>query len=224
MRRLNPARAWRILTGPSSHHPHRRQAQRRLPPTLTLAAALIVMLSPIALSGNIDEVRGQPRAVNAAAPPASGTPRTRASPSAATPVAPSPTPAPIPSPPATPTVFRSPVVDIEPVIWTTALDPRTKGPRDRVATYASEAPAIYACLRLPHVRRGTTITAGWSYNETPIEGFSSSVTAERDEENVWIEFHLTRAAATRWPTGVYQIVVTSGGQMVQVAAVNVVGR
>ena len=205
----------------SSPSDGRQRRDRSLALVIVLLAALLGING---LIGPVREVQGRPRTLVAAASPGPGTPGIVVSPISGTPGVPppSPTPAPIPPPPATPTAFRSPLVDIEPVLWAAAIDPATKQPLAPVSSYRADAPAIYATFHLPNVRRGTTITASWAYNNTPIDGFTSSVTAERDEHDVWIEFHLTRSAAANWPVGTYGIVVNIGGQTAQVAVVEVV--
>ncbi len=224
MRCLPPSSSDQHVTPFSPRH---RVDRRGWPRTATVGGlAVAIMLGLGALTGPGGAAQGEPLAVIMQASPPPGTPGNQVSPVAGTPSVPtsSPTPVSIPAPPATPTAFRSPLIDIEPVVWATALEPGTNRPRDTVSTYAAEAPAIYATFRLPHVRRGTTITATWAYNNTPIEGFTSSVTVEREEQNVWIEFHLTRSAAAAWPAGVYEIVVSVEGQTAQVATVTVAGR
>jgi len=135
--------------------------------------------------------------------------------------APPPALAATPVPGATPVTFRAEAAEIGPVVWASTIDPTTKAPGAAVAVFPPDAPTIYAALPVARLRAGSTIGASWRYNDTPIDGFVSAVRADADEQNIWVEFHLTRATAFPWPSGTYLIAVTLDGQPAQVATVEV---
>jgi len=116
------------------------------------------------------------------------------------------------------------------VIWATAIDPSTKEPRQRVTAFPATAQTIYATLPVISIKRGTTLSASWSYNNTALPGLASSVTATADAENVWVEFHLTLKPGVpatpplkpgTWPAGTYQITVSINGKIARTAQVMV---
>lgn len=69
--------------------------------------------------------------------------------------------------------------------------------------------------------QGTIISASWTYNDTPIDGFVGSIQAEEDGEDVWVEFHLNRSTTEPWPAGNYAIVIAVNEQPAQTAVVTV---
>ena len=123
-----------------------------------------------------------------------------------------------------PVPFLSEEAEIGPVVWATEIEPETKAPRAPLDVVPSDAPTIYATLPLASVRRGTSIVATWSYNGTPLEGLDSRVVADRDQRDVWIEFHIDRRVQEPWPEGTYTVEVTADGQLAQTAAVVVRAR
>jgi hypothetical protein len=125
------------------------------------------------------------------------------------------------APPPTTAVFRSERAEIGPVIWTTAVDPSTNVPRDRVTAYPAEAPALYAALPVTRISEGIEISATWIYNDTPIEGLNATIRADREQTDIWIEFHLTRSAVAAWPSGVYAVSITVDGASAHQATVQV---
>lgn len=128
-----------------------------------------------------------------------------------------------PTPGGTTAVFRSGSTELGPVVWASAVDPSTKAPRTRVEVFPAGAPVLHAALPALHLTRGTSVSASWSYNGTPLDVAPSQVVAERDERETWVEFHLPQSAGRPWPAGVYAIEVQVDGQPAQTAAVLVEG-
>lgn len=143
--------------------------------------------------------------------------------------APEPTTIAAPSPAAvaagTPVVAASPAgttaAGLGAVVWTAAVDPATKAPLEPVTRFAADAPALYAALPVARIAAGTTLTAAWTYNRTPVEGVAGTVTATAAAEETWVEFHLTLVAGQTWPEGTYEIEVAVDGLAAQAAAVEV---
>ena len=124
-----------------------------------------------------------------------------------------------PTPGAPPTTFRSDAAEIGPIVWSADIDPTTKAPRAPVDTFPADTRTIYAALPFARVAEGTAITATWTYNGTPLDGFVSTVRTERAERDIWVEFHIALTSAEPWPTGTYAVAVTVNGQPAQAAAV-----
>jgi hypothetical protein len=124
-------------------------------------------------------------------------------------------------PSATPTIVPTP--SFGDVVWATEVDPQTKAPVGAVEAFASDASALYAVVPVRNLPENTTLTAEWTYNETSLDGLTSTATTVSTIEDGWVEFHLIRAAET-WPDGTYAITVRVDGQAVQTAEVAVERR
>jgi hypothetical protein len=115
--------------------------------------------------------------------------------------------------------FRSDAAELGPIVWATEIDPATNAPRQPAAEAPTDAPVLYATLPAAWLRRGTTVTAAWSYNGTPLAGFVSTTSADRDQRGVWIEFHIARRGEAPWPEGTYAVEVLVDGTPAQRAAI-----
>lgn len=112
--------------------------------------------------------------------------------------------------------------EIAAVVWTTATEPATNEPVDEVAQYATDAPALIAAARVTDLPAGTTVEATWTYNNTPLDAFASSLTIESALPERWLRFHLERGADTTWPPGSYAISISLGSTPVLEASIDVV--
>jgi len=132
-----------------------------------------------------------------------------------------------PGPPVAPTpggttgAFRSARAEVGPVVWASDVDPNSKAPLVRVESFPASAPVLHAVLPAARLARGTTLTATWSYNGTPLEFPPTQTVADRDEQETWVEFHLAQATGEPWPAGVYAIEIFVDGQSAQRSAVRV---
>jgi hypothetical protein len=124
-------------------------------------------------------------------------------------------------PSATPTIVPTP--SFGDVVWATEVDPQTKAPVGAVDAFASDAPTLYAVVPVRNLPENTTLIADWTYNETSLDGLTSTATTASTIEEGWVEFHLTRSAEN-WPDGTYAITVRVDGQVVQTAEVAVERR
>lgn len=128
-------------------------------------------------------------------------------------------PSPAVGPAGTPATIRTADAEIGHVVWTTALVPKTNVPRERVKSFPVNVTTIYAVVPVAWIKKGTTITATWTYNNTPIPGFSTTVIAPAEERELWIEFHLSQKDQTAWPDGTYQIAIAIDGKTATTASV-----
>jgi hypothetical protein len=127
------------------------------------------------------------------------------------PVAPTPGGAPVP--------YRSDVVDMGPIVWTTAVDPETSAPLDIVTAFSVDAQAIIATVSVSRWEPATPISAEWSYNGTPLDGFATTVVADDARRDLWLAFHLTKTPEASWPDGIYAIALQVDGRTAQAASV-----
>ncbi len=112
-------------------------------------------------------------------------------------------------------------VELGEVVWTTAVDPAAGAPATPVAVVAPDAPAIYAVLPVIRMEPGTTVTASWTYNDTPLDTLTSTISVSEAREGGWLEFHLDRTGPDPWPDGTYGITVSADGQEVQSGQVRI---
>lgn len=132
------------------------------------------------------------------------------------------TPDPNATPPGNQLAFQSELAGLGPVEWATEIDPETHEPRQRVESFATDAPVIYAVLAVDHVTAGTTIQAEWTYNRTSLESFDQVVVVESPASNTWLEFHLALTQPGAWPSGQYEITILVNGTPAVTGSVEVV--
>lgn len=148
-----------------------------------------------------------------ASPGSASVPVTSASPSPAVGASPAV------GPNGTPATIRTATAEIGHVVWATSLVPGTNAPKERVKSFLTNVQTIYATVPVAWIKKGTTITATWTYNDTAIPGFSTTVTAPAEERELWIEFHLSQKNQTAWPNGTYEIAIAIDGQQATTATV-----
>jgi hypothetical protein len=107
------------------------------------------------------------------------------------------------------------------IIWTTGTDPATNAPVDTVSGYSTDAPSIIAALQASNLPSGASVSAQWSYNDTPLDAFGTSLTAAGSVDERWITFRLDRDPGVPWPPGAYAISVSLNGSPVQEATIDV---
>lgn len=129
-----------------------------------------------------------------------------------------------PTPGGSPVPFRSAVAEIGPIAWTTAVDPRTNEPLAVVDAFPVDAPTIIATVSVGHWAPAVPISADWSYNGTPLDGFATTVIADDAKRDVWLAFRLTKSPEASWPDGIYAIALLVDGQAAQAASVVVGGE
>lgn len=117
--------------------------------------------------------------------------------------------------------YRSEPAALGPVEWATEIDPETHEPRQRVETFPTDAPVIYAVLAVDHIVAGTTVEARWSYNRTRLEAFDQSMVVESASTDTWLEFHLALTQPGTWPSGQYDLSVLVNGEPAVTGSVEV---
>ena len=136
--------------------------------------------------------------------------------------APTPTAPAVDDAPATPGTATAPADAFGEIVWTTTIDAGTNNPTERLVTLPAAASTIYAVVPVTWVPSGTTITARWTYNDTPIQGMDATVQLpEIGDDSVWIEFHLQRSGEEPWPDGMYAIEISRGEEVVGAGTVAV---
>ena len=118
--------------------------------------------------------------------------------------------------------FSSAAADIGPIVWATAIDPVTFAPIQSAVEIDSLAPVIYAVVPVRRIEPGTTVSAAWTYNDTPIPATAPAVTAAERRDAVWLAFDLTRGMAESWPDGQLAVTISVNGQPVSGAEVTIV--
>lgn len=119
------------------------------------------------------------------------------------------------STPATPVVHEG-------VIWSTTIDPVTGAPGGAVTKIPQSAKTVYAFVQTNGLPAGTTVTATWTIDGTPIPGISQSMKIEPAHGAGWIEFHLDWTAGGSWPRGALGISVAIDGKPVSSGSVQIV--
>jgi hypothetical protein len=109
------------------------------------------------------------------------------------------------------------------VIWTTGVDPTTGEPADAVTNYAPDAPRLVAAIETMGLPAGSRVEASWTYNDTPLEPFTSRLSVDSVTDGQWMSFYLSRDADTPWPPGIYEIAITLDGAPMRESAVEVLG-
>jgi hypothetical protein len=95
------------------------------------------------------------------------------------------------------------------IVWAAEIAPGTNQPIAPVDRFPTDAPTIYAVLPVTGLPIGTVLQAAWSYNDTPLDQMTTSLTVEATSADViWIEFHLYRETEDPWPDGIYEVVIT----------------
>lgn len=130
---------------------------------------------------------------------------------AATPDAPTPAPStPVPHPEGLGDIHWSsePITMATPTVGLTQL--------------TSDAPLIVANVPAYVLPAGSQVSATWSYNNTSLDAFATTLTIDQPRAEQWLTFQLNRNTETAWPTGVYEITVSLNGQVAQSGSIEVI--
>jgi hypothetical protein len=85
-----------------------------------------------------------------------------------------------------------------------------------------DAPHIVANVPAYNLPSGSQVSAAWSYNDTSLDAFATTLTIDQAQTEQWLEFQLSRNADASWPAGVYEITVSLNGQVAQTSSIEVV--
>lgn len=80
-------------------------------------------------------------------------------------------------------------------------------------TFNASQDFIYVVAEADHIDQGTTLFARWSRNGEPFED-SSEITADRDYDNTYIEFHLENLENSM-ETGDYSVQLFANGNPIE---------
>lgn len=141
--------------------------------------------------------------------PATSTPPAEAAPSV---VPDAPTPA-----PATPVPHAEGLGEIR---WTGEAM-TTATPTAGLTQLPSDVPHIVANLPAYVLPAGSQVSATWSYNNTSLDAFATTLTIDQLRAEQWLTFQLSRSAETPWPPGVYEITISLNGQVAQSSSIEV---
>jgi hypothetical protein len=85
----------------------------------------------------------------------------------------------------------------------------------------SDVPRIIANVPAYALPAGSQVSAIWSYNNTSLDAFATTLTIDQPQTEQWLTFQLSRNTEAPWPTGVYEITVSLNGQVAQSASIEV---
>jgi hypothetical protein len=74
------------------------------------------------------------------------------------------------------------------------------------------------------VPAGSQVAAAWTYNDTSLDAFATSVTIDQPAAEQWLTFKLSRNSETPWPAGVYGVTISLNGAVAQSASIEVVDQ
>lgn len=86
----------------------------------------------------------------------------------------------------------------------------------------TDVPRIIANVPAYSLAAGSQVSAAWSYNDTSLDAFATTLTIDQLQSEQWLAFQLSRSADTPWPVGVYQITISLNGQAAQTSSIEVI--
>lgn len=86
----------------------------------------------------------------------------------------------------------------------------------------TDVPRIIANVPAYSLAAGSQVSAAWSYNDTSLDAFATTLTIDQLQAEQWLAFQLSRNAETPWPAGVYQITISLNGQAAQTSSIEVI--
>lgn len=141
-------------------------------------------------------------------------------PLAVTPLATAPGQSAIATPPlATPTPREPQFSDI---VWTSEWSDQPGEEPVAVTELTPESPVIVALTRATALPIGAQLDATWTYNNTSLDAFSTSLVNDGSSDEVWLAFRLDRDPELLWPAGTYQVTLSLNGIEVKRGSVQVV--
>ncbi len=109
-----------------------------------------------------------------------------------------------------PTVAPSPtpVAQLGPVVWTTALE-QNGAPAEDLTAFPRNAESIYAVVAVESVSAGEMLTASWALDGVAIDAIDSTVNIDEASASGWVSFSLVWEGETLWPVGTLEIAVSA---------------
>lgn len=100
-------------------------------------------------------------------------------------------------------------MEIVGLTWTSAVDPGTGEPGDRVEGFTTISPSIVAVVEARNVPAETTFTATWTIDGLDVPEATIDVTVEDDMATAWVAFQFVRDEGRYFPLGVLSVTVTA---------------
>lgn len=112
--------------------------------------------------------------------------------------------------PETPTAVATeiPTLGLGAVIWTTSVGANGE-PGEPVESFGRNTEEIFAVVEVTNAPPGTSVTAEWAINGSPLPRLAQTVAVPEGVSGGWVSFALTWEAETMWPAGELSIVVTA---------------
>lgn len=125
-----------------------------------------------------------------------------------------------PPPPATATPTPRPS-GLGEILWTGDVVSNAT-PAAGATQLNADAPRIVANVPAYSLPAGSQVSAAWSYNDTSLDAFATTLTIDQPQPEQWLEFQLSRNSDAPWPTGIYEITISLNGQVAQSSSVEVI--
>ncbi len=109
----------------------------------------------------------------------------------------------------TPTPGLPDAMQIERLVWTSAVDETTGEPVDEVAAYTTTSPAIVAVVEASNVPAGTTFTASWTIDGQQVPEAEMRTTIDDDMTTAYVAFQFLRQEDRFFPLGELEVMVTT---------------
>lgn len=109
----------------------------------------------------------------------------------------------------TPTPGLPEAMQIERLVWTSAVDETTGEPVDEVAAYTTTSPAIVAVVEASNVPAGTTFTANWTIDGQQVPEAEMRTTVDDDMTTAYVAFQFLRQEDRFFPLGDLEVTVTT---------------
>jgi hypothetical protein len=91
-----------------------------------------------------------------------------------------------------------------------------------VTQLTSDVPRIVANVPANALPTGSQVSATWTYNNTSLDAFATTLTIDQLQPEQWLTFQLSRNTDTPWPSGVYEITISLNGQVAQTSSIEVI--
>ena len=107
------------------------------------------------------------------------------------------------------------------IVWSAEV-PGIATPVPGITQLPGAVPRIVANVPAFALPVESQVSAAWSYNNTSLDAFATTLTIDQLQQEQWLTFQLVRNTEEPWPAGVYEITVSLNGQVAQSASLEVV--
>lgn len=141
-------------------------------------------------------------------------------PMAVTPVATAPEAPDLAMPQSATPILREP--QFSDIVWTNEWSETPGEQPVAAAELPTDSDVIVALTRARALPAGARVDAAWTYNDTPLEAFSTATEKGDSSDDVWLAFRLERNPDLPWPSGNYAVTLFLDGAEVVRGDVHVV--